>query len=377
MATGWLWDERYMWHDTGYGAGPLSAGGPIEPGLAHAEAPETKRRFRNLVDASGLLDRLVPLRPRPATDAELRRLHAPEYVARVRELSGGRGGLAGEITPFGAGSFEVAALAVGGAIVTVDAVLDGTVENAYALIRPPGHHAEAARGRGYCIFANGPLAVLHARAARGVGRVAVIDWDVHHGNGAETAFYDDPDVLTVSVHGEAHYPADRGAREDTGRGPGQGANLNVPLPHGSGMGAYLATFERVIAPAIRAFRPELLVVACGYDASALDPAGRQLLHSDAFRRLTELTLDVAAEVCEGRVAMLHEGGYSAAYVPFCGLAVVEALSGVRTEVVDPFLDEYAAWPAQQLQPHQDQAIAAAERLVAGVPRAAAGRRGPR
>ena len=367
MSTGWLFDERYMWHDTGHGAAHLPTGGPIEPALAHADSPETKRRFRNLVDVSGLLDVLVPLRARMATDAELRRLHTAGYVDAVRAASAGRGGDAGEITPFGPGSFEIAALAVGGAMATVDAVLDGTVDNAYALIRPAGHHAEAARGRGFCIFANGPLAVLHARAARGVGRVAIVDWDVHHGNGAETAFYEDGDVLTISVHGDAHFPPDRGGVDDNGAGAGLGCNLNIPLPHGSGTGAYVAAFERVVAPALRTFRPELIVVCSGLDASALDPAGRQLLHSDSYRRLTEIVLAVATEVCDGRVAMLHEGGYSAAYVPFCGLAVVETLAGHRTEVVDPFLADYATWPAQRCQPHQERAIAAAERLVARVP----------
>ena len=358
--TGWLFDERYMWHDTGYGAAHLSSGGAIEPTLAHADSPDTKRRFRNLVEVSGLLDLLVPLRPRMATENELLRLHTPEYIDRVRQLSDARGGLAGEITPFGPGSFDIAALAVGGSIVAVDAVLDGEVDNAYALIRPAGHHAEADRGRGFCIFANGALAVLHAREERGVQRVAVIDWDVHHGNGAESAFYDDPHVLTISIHGDRHFPADRGGLDDQGEGPGQGYNINIPLPHGSGEGVYLAAFERIVVPAVRAFKPELILVSSGLDASALDPAGRMLLHSDSYRRLTDIVLDVAAETCDGRIAMIHEGGYSAAYVPFCGLAIVETLVGERTGITDPFLDDYLNWPGQLMQPHQADVIAAVE-----------------
>ena len=171
MSTGFLWDERYAWHDTGTGSGFMSAGGLVEPEM-HGESPATKRRFRNLLEVTGLLDQCVQLRARPATDEEILRLHAPEYVQRIKDLSAAGGGDGGELAPFGANGFEVAALAAGGAMTATEAVMRGDVDNAYALVRPPGHHAERDLGRGFCIFGNTALAALHARedARRGARR---------------------------------------------------------------------------------------------------------------------------------------------------------------------------------------------------------------
>jgi acetoin utilization deacetylase AcuC-like enzyme len=356
MTTGWVFDERCMWHDAGSAGAWIRARGPVEP-EPHGESPATKRRFRNLVEVSGLLDRLVSLRAREATREELLRLHTPEYVDRIKALSDADGGDAGIDTPFGPGSFEIASLAVGGCLAAVDAVLDGRVDNAYALVRPPGHHAEEALGRGACLFANVALAALHARA-RGLERIATVDWDVHHGNGAQRAFYADPSVLTISLHHSAMSP-DPGTIAETGQGAGVGFNVNVPLPPGSGVGAYVAALERVVLPALEAFGPELILVSSGFDASAIDPFGRMLLHSDGYRRLTRLLLDASARLCHGRLVLCHEGGYSTAYVPFCGLAVVEELAGERTGVEDPFLPSMTKTDDQLLQPHQDAAVAAA------------------
>jgi acetoin utilization deacetylase AcuC-like enzyme len=363
MATGWISHELYMWHDTGSAAGPLSAGGPLEPG-EHSENPSTKRRFRNLVEVSGLLDQLVAIPPRPATDDELLRFHTEEYLARIKDLSAGPGGDAGELAPFGPGGFEIATLSAGGCLAAVDAVVEGAAENAYALVRPPGHHAEPARGRGFCIFGNVALSAMHARQVHGLGRVAVVDWDVHHGNGTELAFWSDASVLTISVHQDSCYPPGSGGVDAAGEGGGYGFNLNVPLPPGSGVGAYVETFERVVAPALRLFEPALILVASGFDASAFDPLGRMQMSSDGYRRLTKILMDVAADVCDGRLVLCHEGGYSAAYVPFCGLSVLEELSGISTGVEDPFLPICEQQGGQELQPHQEAVIAAcAERLA--------------
>lgn len=362
MSTGWVWHEKYMWHDTRHAAGFVPAGGVVEPG-EHAENPDTKRRFRNLIEVSGLLDRLVRVPPRMATEDEILRFHTREYVERIKALSGENGGDAGELTPFGPGSYEIALLAAGGCMSAVDAVMDGTVDNVYALVRPPGHHAESDLGRGFCIFLNTGLAAMHARGARGLGRVAIVDWDVHHGNGAQKAFWRDPTVLTISLHQAGYYPPDSGHMEDVGEGEGEGFNINVPLPPGSGAGAYVAAFERVVAPALRAYRPELIMVASGLDANAMDPLARMMVHSAAYKRMTRILMDVAAEVCEGRLVMCHEGGYSAGYVPFCGLAVVEELSGIATGVEDPFLEFFEGVEYQDLQPHQDEVIATVEANV--------------
>ncbi|MEP6892313.1 MAG: class II histone deacetylase [Gaiellaceae bacterium] len=359
--TGLVWHERYMWHDTGSGTSELPSGGWLEPHV-HAESPDTKRRLKNLLDASGLTEQLVALPPRAATVDELCRVHGLAYVELIRELSAGRGGDAGSEAPFGNGSFEIAALAAGGTIAAVDAVLDRRVDNAYALVRPPGHHALPDLGMGFCIFANVAVAVRHAQAASGLGRVAVVDWDVHHGNGTQAAFWEDGSVLAISLHQDGLYPAESGSVDESGVGAGAGTTLNIPLPAGSGRGAYLSALDRVVLPALERFRPELIVIACGFDAGALDPLGRMLLAAGAFGELTERLLETAARVCNGRLLVSHEGGYSAGHVPFCGLAVIEALSGLSAGIEDPFayLGEI---PGQELQPHQAAAIDAAAARV--------------
>ena len=367
-STGFVWHERYLWHDSRSGAGPLpSWASPwIEP-EPNAESPASKRRLLNLLAVSGLLDRLVPLAPRSATVDEVCRYHTRSYVDRIATLSSDTGGDGGTIAPFGAFSYEIALLSAGGVITAVDAVLDGTVRNAYALVRPPGHHALPDEGMGFCIFGNIAIATHHARQARGLHRVAVVDWDVHHGNGTQTAFYGDPSVLTISLHQDGVFPLDQGTIAENGTGPGAGYNINVPLPAGSGPGAYRAALDRVVLPALRRFGPELVIVACGYDASTFDPLARQMLHSDSFRELTAAMVAVADELCGGRLVMVHEGGYATFYVPFCGLAVVETLCGIRTEVTDPFLELASGIPGQDLQPHQIPPIEAAAELARKVP----------
>jgi predicted Zn-dependent peptidase len=259
MATGFVWHELYMWHNTWNWAQVFPPGLTVQPG-EHAENPETKRRLRNLVEVSGLLDHLTPIKPRSATEPELARFHTRDYIQRIKALSAENGGEASELTPFGRGSFEIAQLAAGGVMEAFNAVIEGRVANAYALVRPPGHHAIADVGMGFCLFGNAALAILHAQAMHKVGRVAIVDWDVHHGNGTQAAFYQRNDVLTISLHQDNLYPANSGALEERGDGRGAGYNLNIPLPPGSGNGAYVAAFEQVVVPALMRFRPELIVV---------------------------------------------------------------------------------------------------------------------
>src|SRR4029077_17881701 len=183
--------------------------------------------------------------------------------------------------------------------------------------------------------------IEHARATRGVGRVATVDWDVHHGNGTQQAFYRDPQVLTISIHQARLYPRDSGALDERGEGPGVGFNINIPLPPGSGHGAYLAAMERLVGPALRAFGPGRSVVSSVFDGNMYVPLGRMMAYSETFRSMTRTLMAVADELCGGRLVLSHEGGYSPVYVPFCGLAVMEELSGVKTAVDDPM----AAWGA--------------------------------
>ncbi len=363
--TGFVFEELYLWHHTGAPAGVMPHSLTVEPG-EHLESPQSKRRIRNVLEVSGLLDSLVRVRAEYVEEDYLTRFHTQDHVARVRELSKMNGGDAGVMTPFGKGGFDIARLSAGGTKCAVESVLAGTVDNAYALVRPPGHHAERDQGRGFCLFGNIALAVMHARAAHGVGRAAVVDWDVHHGNGTEQAFYEERDVLTLSIHQDGLFPRDTGSLADNGAGAGKGSNLNLPLPPGSGEGAYLAAFERVVIPALRRFRPELIVVASGFDAAGMDPLGRMMLHSDVYRAMTRMLLAAARELCRGRLVFSHEGGYSPWQAPYCALAVMEELSGIRTGIDDPFLPMVKGWAQQDLQPHQAVAIDAAARLVAAV-----------
>src|SRR3954451_2458575 len=360
--TGWVWDERYAWHDARglRDSAPPEALFEPEPSL---ESGVAKRRFRNLVDASGLLAQLTPIAPFAAPDEALARVHDPAYVETMRAASAGAGGDAGDWTPFGRGTLEIASLAAGGCIAAVDAVLDGTVRNAYALVRPPGHHAGPDGGCGYCIFSNVALAALHLREARGLERVAIVDWDVHHGNGTQATFLRDPSVLAISLHQEDLFPVGSGRVEDSGEGDGRGTTINVPLPAGAGRAAYLAALDRVVRPALERFAPDFLLVACGLDASMVDPLGRMNLSSECFALLADRVLAAAADLCDGRLVLCHEGGYSSGYVPYCGLAIVERLAGVDVGVVDPWLDEARTVAALPLREHESAAVDAAAEVA--------------
>lgn len=356
--TGFAWDERFMWHYPLNPGGHLMASGWIEPYQAH-QRPDTKRRFKNLVEVSGLLDKLIPIKARQATYAELQYFHTKEYIERVRTLSAGLGGVVGLGTSFGTGGFEIAALAVGALIETVDGVLEGKYDNAYAVLRPSGHHARRDSGLGSCIFGNVTIAAMHARKVRNIPRVAIIDFDVHHGNGAQEAFYDDPTVFTISIHQRGWYTM-KGEIEERGEGKGEGFNLNVPLPAGCGDGAYEAAFERVIVPALRRFKPDLILVAAGYDAGAYDPTSAMMVSTEGFRAIADMLVAAAGELCNRRIVMEQEGGYNPSVTPFSALAVLESVCGIRTGIEDPHQALIKDSPDHALQPHQDEVIRKAQ-----------------
>jgi acetoin utilization deacetylase AcuC-like enzyme len=362
MATGFVFHELYLWHNTWNWAQVFPPSLTVQPGT-HAENPETKRRFRNLLEVSGLLDRLVTIKPRLATMEELARVHSEAHIKHINSISDKGYGDASALTPLGAGSYEIALLAAGGAIEAVEAVVTGKVDNAYALIRPPGHHATSDVGMGFCLFANAAIAARHAQKVLGLGRIATVDWDVHHGNGTQAIFYDDPSVLTISLHQDNLFPAASGGIAENGEGKGRGFNINVPLPPGSGPGAYVAAFERVVLPALARFKPELIIVPSGFDAGGVDPLGRMMMSAQGYRDLTRLLMKAAADLCKGRIVMTHEGGYSEMYVPYCGLAVLEELSGHGTHVEDPWGAMIAQWGGMEAQPHQLAVIDMAAELV--------------
>ena len=335
--TGFYCDERCFWHSGGNYALTVPVGGFVQPVVSGGfpENPETKRRLKNLLEVTGLLHELDARSAAPATHEELTRVHPESYLGEFRRLSAAGGGELGLRTPFGQGGYEIAALSAGLATEALRAVLEGELANAYVLSRPPGHHCLPDFPNGFCLLANIAIAVEAALAEGRAGRIAVLDWDVHHGNGTEAIFYDRADVLAVSLHQERNYPMDTGRAADRGRGPGMGFNLNIPLPPGTGHKGYLEAMDRLALPAVRAFAPDAIVVACGYDASAVDPLSRMMATADTFRQMTRRTMDLAREVCDGRLVMVHEGGYSEVHVPFCGHAVIEELSDSTIRAPDP------------------------------------------
>jgi len=353
--TGFVYAEQFMWHDTQRYNLLVAPGLTVQPG-EHAENEETKRRFRNLIAVTSMEDELVPIKARTATETELLRFHTPKHLSDLDALCKAGGGEAGGKSPVGPASFDIAKLAVGGVLEAVDAVINGTVDNAYVLCRPPGHHAEKELVTGFCLLANGVLGVEHARQIHGLKRIAIVDWDVHHGNGAESAFYSDPDILTISMHQDNLFPPDRGGMAELGAGAGAGTNLNIPLLPGSGSGAYRAAFDQLVMPALKDFQPEMIFVASGFDASALDPLGHMMLSSRDYAYMTDALMVIADALCQGRMLLTHEGGYSAAYVPYCGLAVLERMTGHDTGVVDPFLGFIENYGGQKLLPHQQAVI---------------------
>lgn len=338
MTTAFYFDERCLWHTTGEHALILPVGGYVQPpsSSGHAESPESKRRFKALLDVSGLSEQLRIHSAAPVDRDDMLRVHPAEYLDRFKQLSDAGGGDAGVYSPFGVGSFEIAALSAGLAKQAVTDVLCAKYQNSYSLSRPPGHHCLPEQSMGFCLLANIPIAIEAARASHGLGKVAILDWDVHHGNGTQAVFYGREDTLTISIHQEACFPPGQGLVSERGEGKGEGFNLNIPLLPGGGHQAYLDAMELLVLPQIRTFQPDMIVVASGLDANAFDPLGRMQAHSGTFREMTRVIMELANDVCEGRVVAIHEGGYAEAVVPFCGLAVVEQLSGIRTDVEDPF-----------------------------------------
>src|SRR5690625_3529884 len=280
------------------------------------------------------MDELHQLKPREATKEEIEYVHKTSYIDKVKELSDTTGGDAGDHAIVGRGSYEIASLSIGGAIRAVDAVMENEVDNVYALTRPPGHHAEADFGIGFCIFNNVAIAAKYARKKYGLKRILILDWDVHHGNGTESAFRFDSDVLFISIHQENIFPKDRGDITYTGEGDGNGYNVNIELPAGTGNDGYNYTFEQVIEPIVDQYQPELILISAGQDPSRFDPLGRMLVTAEGFYQMASRVKSLAEKHCEGRLIACHEGGYSTAYVPFCTLKILEAFTGEKSGVDD-------------------------------------------
>lgn len=297
----------------------------------HPALPEQPRRLQAVLEGlrgHGLADAMEATEARAATDDEILLAHEEGYLALVRrEIAAGHAMLSTGDTAIHGPSLDAAMLAAGAGVVAVDSVCgDGPVERAFCVVRPPGHHAGADYGMGFCLFNNIAIAARRARAKHGLDRVAVIDWDVHHGNGTQDIFYRDGDVFFFSLHQSPWYPGTGAARE-TGEDGGAGTNMNRPLPAGSGRRQIEPILHRELLPALKEFAPELLLISAGFDSRKDDPLGRFELLDRDFHQFTLMLADFAAEACDGRVVSMLEGGYSLPGLAAATSAHVAALLG--------------------------------------------------
>ena len=321
------WSERFGQHDMGDWAIYIPPTGLVEPDT-HLDNPVRTARLRRLIAKTGLEERLDVVVPRAATPEEIEAVHSAEHVARMAAVSeAGWGDAGGGFTPMNGDSYDLALLSAGSVLTCVERVLAGEADRAYGLGRRSGHHASRDTGYGFCIFNNVAVAAAAAKAG-GVERIAIVDVDAHHGNGTEAIFYDDPSVLTISLHEDRMFPLETGSADDRGGAGAESSNLNVPLPAGTGDDGYALAFDAIVAPVVRAFAPELVIVGAGQDASASDPLGRMAVTVPGFRALTDRVVALAAEVCDGRLVAMLEGGYSLQHLPLANLAILEGLAGL-------------------------------------------------
>ncbi len=299
----------------------------------HPESPERLERVVGLLEETGMLERLVAVEARPATEEEVALVHPPSYISLVRRIASQGGGHLDHDTYVAPRSYDAALMAAGGLLALVDALLDGEIDNGFGLIRPPGHHALPDRGMGFCLFNNVAIASRYAMASPQVRRVLIADFDVHHGNGTQAVFESDPDVLYISTHEYPFYPG-TGHWSEAGRGAGRGTVLNVPLPAGVGDAGYMRVFDELVEPLARRFRPDLILVSAGYDAHWSDPLAMMQLSLAGYARIVRSLAGLAKELCNGHVLFTLEGGYHLDVLSYGILDTFHALLG-EEEIDDP------------------------------------------
>jgi len=278
------------------------------PGRGHPERPARLSSVHTRLREGGLWSELDVIEPREATEAELRTVHTAVHVERVRGACDQAPCAIDGDTAVSAGSWRAALLAAGGLLDACERVHARDWQNAFVAVRPPGHHAEVERAMGFCLFNNVALAARHLRGALGVERVAILDWDVHHGNGTQHVFERDPTVFYASLHQWPLYPG-TGAEGERGLGDGEGATLNRPMPAGSTDADWLGELETHVLPALEAFRPEFVLISAGFDAHRLDPLAGVNLSEDGYRAMTARLLELAQRTAGGRLVSVLEGGY--------------------------------------------------------------------
>jgi acetoin utilization deacetylase AcuC-like enzyme len=329
-----FWDERVLLHDTGRALHETAPPPWFDPTQPHTEGPERLVAMVAALRSGPLAEHVVWCAGRLAEVSELTRIHDPGYIESIARQCRADGGWVTGTTRLGAGSWEPLMAAAGTVLAATDAVLTEATPRAYALVRPPGHHAQKGQADGYCFFNHAALVADLARRS-GADRVAVIDWDVHHGNGTQDVFYARDDVLTVSLHmnhgawGPSH--PQTGRPDELGTGRGEGHNVNVPLPLGAGDTAYVRALDEVVIPIVEAYAPDLIVCASGQDASAFDPNGRHNVTMQGFRTIGSRMRGLADRMTGGRLVAVQEGGYNPSYAAFCLLATLEGLENVPVE----------------------------------------------
>jgi len=292
--TGFVYHDIFLDHKTTEG---------------HPESPQRLTAIVRRLEETGLHGELLHLPVTPVAAKWLHTIHTPAYVQRVkRSCDEGDAYLDSLDVPISRKSYEAALMAAGGVLSAVDAVVHGEIRNAFCAVRPPGHHALSDQAMGFCIFNNVAIAARYAQQEHGLSKVLIVDWDVHHGNATQAAFYDDPTVLYFSVHQWPFYPGS-GAEGETGSGDGRGLTINVPLPAGSGDREYLDAFENKLRPAALDFQPDFVLVSAGFDAHERDTLGSMRVTTAGFGRLTQIVKQIAEQCCDGRLVSVLEGGY--------------------------------------------------------------------
>ncbi len=311
--TGLVADAVFKEHDTGEG---------------HPEQPARFDAVIKGLKAAGLDEKLVKIDLRAATEAEIALCHEEKYIATAkRDIQSGAKQLSTGDTSVCEKSYDIAVKAAGGVLNAVDAVIDGKVPNAFCVVRPPGHHARPTQGMGFCVFNNIAIAARYAQSKHKVGKVLIADWDVHHGNGTQDIFYEDESVFFFSTHQSPWYPG-TGKAAETGAGKGLGATLNCPFAAGSGHKEIVEeAFQDKLLPAMKKFKPELVMISAGFDSREGDPLGKFTLDDDAFVELTKLMLSLAKEYCNGHLVSVLEGGYSLEGLASAAGAHVKTLVG--------------------------------------------------
>lgn len=293
--TGLVYHPAYLDHDMGAG---------------HPESPNRLLAIMQQLERSGTAAQIKSIEPRKAEDEWITEIHSPSYVSALNkhQPASGRVSLDPD-TSMSPGSLSAAYLAAGGALAAVDAIMRGDVDHVFCAVRPPGHHAERGRAMGFCLFNNVAIAARYVQKRHRLGRVLIVDWDVHHGNGTQHTFEEDPSILFFSTHQYPHYPGTGGPTEQ-GTGAGEGFTINVPMEAGDGDDEYHEIFVDVLLPAAEAFKPEFVIISAGFDAHRDDPLASMGLTEAGYSALTGIVADIATRHAQGRLLSSLEGGYN-------------------------------------------------------------------